>query len=52
MKRNLKLRVIPRKDEYIFLDDQYYEVLNVVHRLNTKQDIFVIVDELGEQPQK
>jgi hypothetical protein len=28
------------------MDNQYYEVLNVVHMLNEKQDIFVIVNEL------
>lgn len=50
MKRNLKLVVIPRRDEYIYLDNIYYEVLNVVHRLNDSQDIFVIVNELSTQP--
>lgn len=50
IKRNLKLRVIPRRDEFIFLDEQYYSVLNVVHRLNDKQDIFVIIDEISKQP--
>lgn len=52
MKRNLKLKVIPRREEYIFLNNQYYNVLNVVHMLNDKQDIFVIVNELSQQPDK
>jgi hypothetical protein len=38
--------IIPRRDEYIYLNEQYYEVLNVVHTLNEKQDIFVIVNEM------
>ncbi len=50
MKRNLKLKVIPRKEEFIYLNNQYYEVLNIVHMLNTKQDIFVIVNEFSPQP--
>ncbi len=52
IKRNLKLEVIPRRDEYIYLFNQYYEVLNVVHMLNEKQDIFVIINELSNQPNK
>ena len=52
MKRNLKLKVIPRRDEYIFFNEEYYEVLNVVHMLNKTQDIFVIVNELVIQPVK
>jgi len=52
MKRNLKLRVIPRQDEYIFFNEQYYEVLKVVHMLNKNQDIFIIVNELISQPEK
>lgn len=52
MKRNLKLKVIPRSDEFLFFDDQYYKVLNVVHKFNDKQDIFVVVEIMGEQPKK
>lgn len=52
IKRNLKLKVIPRRDELIYLDEQYFEVLNVVHRLNTKQDIFIIINELAKEIDK
>ncbi len=38
--------IIPRRDEYVYMNEQYYEVLNVVHMLNEKQDIFVIVNEM------
>lgn len=48
----LKLAVIPRRDEFIFLDGQYYSVLNVVHMVNKKQDIFVIINEIPSQPNK
>ena len=46
IKRNVEMIIIPRRDEYLYIDKQYYEVLNVVHMLNEKQDIFVIVDEM------
>jgi hypothetical protein len=46
LKRNVEMIIIPRKDEFIYIDEQYYEVLNVVHMLNEKQDIFVIVNEM------
>ena len=45
IKRNVEMFIIPRRDEYIYMDEQYYEVLNIVHMLNEKQDIFVIVNE-------
>ena len=44
LKRDVKLSVIPRRDEYLYFDNQYYEVLNVIHMLNNKQDIFVIIN--------
>jgi hypothetical protein len=28
------------ENEYIYLDEQYYEVINIVHVINEKQDIF------------
>lgn len=46
IKRNVELVIIPRKDEFVYMDEQYYEVLNIVHMLNEKQDIFVIVNEM------
>ncbi len=46
IKRNVEMVIIPRRDEYVYMNDQYYEVLNVVHMLNEKQDIFVIVNEM------
>lgn len=52
IKRNIKIDVIPRRDEFIYLDDQYYEVLNIVHTLDEKQDIFVIINELAVDPKK
>ena len=44
IKMNLKLTIIPKKDEYLFIDNQYYEIINVVHVINDNQDIFLIVN--------
>jgi hypothetical protein len=52
VKSNLKLKVIPRQDEYIYLDEKYLNVLKVIHMLNEKQDIFIVIDELFEAPTK
>tara|TARA_R110000782_G_scaffold21299_1_gene57310 strand:- start:12057 stop:12305 length:249 start_codon:yes stop_codon:yes gene_type:complete len=49
LKRNIKLGIIPRRDEYIFMDNQYWEVLNVVHMLNEKQEIFIVVTTMSEK---
>ena len=51
VKRNVNFTFIPRKDEYVYLDEQYYEVVNVVHMLNKKQDIFVIINEVENKIQ-
>lgn len=45
LKRNINLSIIPRRDEFIYFDGKYYQVLNIIHKLNEKQDIFIIVDE-------
>ena len=45
MRDSLKLFVIPRIDEMIYMDThkKYFKVINVVHCLNDKHGIFVIV---------
>jgi hypothetical protein len=49
IKRNVKLVIIPRADEYIYLNGKYYQVLNVVHTLNDNQDIFIIIEENSKE---
>ena len=39
------MSIIPRSNEFIYLENQYYEVLNVVHNIGETQDIFIIVNE-------
>ena len=48
----IRVQHIPRKDEFIYLDNgqQYYRVLNVIHYLNGKQGIFIIVEKIEETP--
>jgi hypothetical protein len=49
VKNNVKLSVLPRRDEYVFFDGLYYLVLNVVHVLDGKQGVFVIINETPYQ---
>lgn len=49
IKNNVKLLFIPRTNELIYLNNQYYQVINVIHMLNKNQDIFVIVDPIDNQ---
>ena len=51
VKNNVKLFVVPRQGEFIYLDGKYVNVLNVVHSIDVKHAIFVIIEELSSQPQ-
>lgn len=48
---NVGLKVIPRKGEFIYYEQRqkYFEVLGVVHYVNKKHGIFVIIKELGSE---
>ena len=52
VKTNVKVTVLPRRDEYVFFDGLYYLVLNVVHTLDGQQGVFVIIDETTHQIKK
>lgn len=43
---NLKVKYIPRTSELIYLDkqEQYYKVMNVIHNITNKHEIFIIVE--------
>jgi hypothetical protein len=45
IKRSVKMEVVPRRDEYIWFEEKYYIVLNVVHSITDKQEVFVVVEE-------
>jgi len=47
----VKVKHIPRSDEWIYLSDKnYYRVINVVHNIGKKQGIFLVVELLGKKP--
>lgn len=45
LKRNIKMSIIPRRDEYIWIDEKYFIVLNIVHSITDKQEVFIVVEE-------
>lgn len=45
IKRNLKFIIIPRLDEHILLEGQYYQVISIIHVINPI-DIFIIVNKV------
>lgn len=45
VKSNIKLKSVPQRDEYIYMDNRYYDVLNVVHSINKNHEIFVVIEE-------
>jgi hypothetical protein len=49
VKNRMKFAAIPRSGEYLFFDGLYHEVLNIVHTLDGKQGIFVIINEIPNQ---
>jgi hypothetical protein len=49
IKRNIEMFHLPRKDEYVHLNDQYYTVLNIVHMLNENHEVFIVIEELDNQ---
>lgn len=51
IKSNIKLKVIPRREEMIFIKefDKYFEVINVVHTIDKTQNTFIIVSPVENQ---
>lgn len=50
VKNNIKLLVVPRQGEYIYLDNKYVKVINVVHSIDIKHTIFIVVEDILDQP--
>jgi hypothetical protein len=49
IKNSIKFIAIPKRDEFVYLVDRYYQVINVVHNLaNKNHDILVIIEELKQ----
>ena len=49
IKNSIKFIAIPRRDEFIYLIDRYYQVINVVHNIDKKHNVIVIIEELNQQ---
>lgn len=47
----IRVKHIPRMGELIYLTDleQYYRVLNVIHNITNKQEIFIIVENYDKK---
>lgn len=45
VKSEINLKTIPQRDEYVYMDDKYYDVLNVVHSISKKHKILVVIEE-------
>lgn len=52
IKNGVKFNVIPRQNEYIYYNDRYYHVINVVHNLGLKHEILIVVDEHTQNNQQ
>ena len=46
---NIKIDVIPRVNEFIYLNETYYRVIGVVHQINEKQEIFIVIENFKKQ---
>lgn len=49
IKNDVKITSIPRKGEFIYLIDRYYNVINIVHNINKKYNTIVIIEELNKE---
>jgi hypothetical protein len=48
IKLNVKFKTIPNKDEYIYFNEKYHKVVNIIHMLTNKQIIYIIIEEFNE----
>jgi hypothetical protein len=45
--RTQKLKTVPKINEFVYFDEKYYRVVNVVHKLTKKHDIHVVVKDFS-----
>ena len=46
VKNKIKFDIVPRQHEYLFIENQYYEVISIVHNMVEKQGVFLIVNPI------
>jgi hypothetical protein len=49
IKRNVKMEIIPNKSDFIWIDDIYYRVEEIVHSISNKHEVFLIVSKENEK---
>lgn len=49
IKNNVELFTIPKKNEYIYLNNKYYLVINIIHDLRRYHDVYVVLDEVNNE---
>ena len=54
IKTNLTVDVIPRTNELLYLVElgKYFEVVRVIHQLNKKQEIVIVISEFSTPVKK
>jgi len=45
VKSKIKLNVIPQKGEYVYMNNRYYDVLNLIHSIDNQHNIHIVVEE-------
>lgn len=46
----IKIKHLPRHGELLYLSDKnYYRVINLVHNINNKQGVFILVELIDKQ---
>jgi hypothetical protein len=47
--QKVKLSYLPRKDEYVWLNNVYHEVVNVIHSIDNNQ-VLIVLNPMNETP--
>jgi len=50
IKNRLVLNALPSANEYLYFDNLYHQVINIVHSVDEKHGIFVIINTATHQP--
>jgi hypothetical protein len=49
VKSNIKLISIPQRNEYIYINNKYYDVINVIHSIDKTHKIHIVIEETEEK---
>ena len=48
IKKNVNLKRIPTVEEYVYFNEKYYKVLSVIHVINKRGGVYIVIDEFNE----